>query len=206
MKRKELIALPALGVTDEIRGMAYKDVGRKKTEQYSWRNETYIIHNYYVYLRAAVMEGILKIETYKGEDIRQCSEEPEYIIFLSVKENKYITYLTKEQKWSSSKIENLRYRNYDYKKRYRDYCWISGEERETVRNYLGSESTEISEAVNRWQTTAKHQKEICEIDRVMDQVTESPADFGRWVEEEAFWKKRIFILQWGKKRSLLHGL
>lgn len=201
MKRKELIALPALGVTDEIRGMAYKDVGRKKVEQYSWRNETYIIHNYYVYLRAAVMEGILKIEVYKGEDVRQCNEEPEHIIFLSAEENKYITYLTKEQKWSSSKIENLRYRNYDYKKRYRDYCWISGEEREAVRNYLGSESTEIYKAVNRWQTTARHQKEICEIDRVMDQVTESPADFGRWVEEEAFWKKEYLFYSGAKSEA-----
>lgn len=201
MKRKELIALPALGVTDEIRGMAYKDVGREKTEQYSWRNETYIIHNYCVYLRADVMEGILKIEVYKGEDIRQCNEEPEHIIFLSAKESKYITYLTKEQKWSSSKIENLRYRNYDYKKRYRDYCWISGEEREAVRNYLGSESTEIYKAVNRWQTTAKHQKEICKIDRVMDQVTESPADFGRWVEEEAFWKKEYLFYNGAKREA-----
>lgn len=201
MKRKELIALPALGVTDEIRGMAYKDVGEEETEQYSWRNETYIIHNYCVYLRVAVMEGILKIEAYKGEDVRQCNEEPEYIIFLSAEENKYITFLTKEQKWSSSKIKNLRYRNYDYKKRYRDYCWISGEEREDVRNYLGSDSAEIYNAVDKWQTTARHRKEICEIDRVMDQVTESPADFGRWVEEEAFWKKEYLFYNGAKREA-----
>ena len=201
MKRKELIALPALGVTEEIRGMAYKDTGRKETEQYYWRNETYIMHKHCVYLRAAVMEGIMKIEVYKGEDIRQCSEEPECMIFLSAKENKYITYLAKEQKWSSSRIKNLRYRNYDYKKKYQDYCWISGEERETVRNYLGSESAEIYEAVNRWQTRAKHQKEICEICRVMDQVTESPADFGRWVEEEAFWKKEYLFYNGAKREA-----
>ncbi|MFQ9985535.1 MULTISPECIES: hypothetical protein [unclassified Blautia] len=37
----------------------------------------------------------------------------------------------------------------------------------------------ISGAINDWQTAAMHRKELQEIDYVMNQVTETPADFGQ---------------------------
>lgn len=188
MKRKELISCTMLGITDEIREMACNDAGKRMVEKYSWKTETYILHDHCIYMRAAVIDGILRLETYKGEAIRQGDEKPEYIVFLSKVENKYATYLTNEQKWSRSKIKNLKYMNYDYRKRYRNYCWITEKEQGVILNYLGSECEEPYEAVDQWQTTAMHRKEICEIDRVMDQITESPSDFGKWVEEEAFWQ------------------
>ena len=48
-------------------------------------------------------------------------------------------------------------------------------------------------AVGTWQTNAMHRKEIQQIDRVMDQITETPADFGQWVREEAFWKQQYIF-------------
>ena len=59
--------------------------------------------------------------------------------------------------------------------------WIEEKEKELVLKYLKSEEGDAREAINSWQGRAMHRKEIREIDRVMDQVTCSPADFGRWV-------------------------
>ena len=66
-----------------------------------------------------------------------------------------------------------------------------------ILKYLGFNEPEtkrsVSAIINDWQTTAMHRKEIQEIDHVMDQVTETPADFGQWVRDEAFWKKQYIF-------------
>ena len=72
--------------------------------------------------------------------------------------------------------------------------------------YLKSEEGDAREAINSWQGRAMHRKEIREIDRVMDQVTCSPADFGRWVQEEAFWERQyLFYDGKGEKHIVLRA-
>ena len=119
------------------------------------------------------------------------------MIFLSSKENKYTTYLPKEKKWSRAKIRNLPLGSYDYKKVYGQSFWITDEEEKMILKYLGFNEPEarrsVTWAINDWQTTVMHRKEIQEIDHVMDQVTETPADFGQWVRDEAFWKKQYIF-------------
>lgn len=193
MKRKDLLELDPLGVTDGIWELAYADRGEiRKTEQ-RWYGDHYTQYKIHSYLRAGVLNGILKIEIYRGEDLRNSNEEPAYILFLSAKEHKYATYLPKEGKWSSAKLQNLSMGAYDFTKRYENTFWISEKDQEIVMRYLDSKKYTVEGAVNEWQTTAMHRKEIQEIDRVMDRVSQSPADFGRWVQEEVFWRKQYFF-------------
>lgn len=204
MKNRELLEMDDLGVTDEIREIAYQDKGEKKTYSYCWGGTSNVYYKNYEYMRAGVQDEILKVEIYLGEDIRRCDEEPKAVIFLSKNENRYKTYLPKERKWSRAKIENLWLSGYSTN-RYLNSVWIKQEEKEAVIKYLDREGSDRTDSVyriiNNWQTTVMHRREINEIDRVMDQVTESPADFGRWVEEEAFWKKEYLFYNGAKREA-----
>ena len=192
MKRRELINLEKIGITDEIRVLAHKDRGEEKIRKY-WRgDEIFTEYRINKYMVARVTDGILKLEIYYGKDIRNNDEEPRGILFLHAKENKYDTYLLKEKKWSRAKLENLRMMEYSYKEEYRIPLWCSEEDADTIRRYL-DENGEAWRAINSWQTKAMHRKEIAEIDRVMCQITETPADFGRWVREEAFWGQQYLF-------------
>lgn len=196
MKRKELIALPPLGITEEIRELARKDNGKR-----SGTNERYIRYNHHTYMRSAVINGILKVEAYKRKSIRQGNEEPEYIIFLSKEENEYTTYLVSEKKWSSSKAGNLKYSDYAYTETYSDYCWISEDDQEMISRYLKSEYKDPYKAIDKWQTAVMHGKEINEIDKAMDQITETPADFREWAEEEVFWEKEYLFYDGANEKA-----
>lgn len=193
MKRKDLLSLPAMGVTDEIRKLANADTGVEDLEKYGYREEIVKRYERFGYLRAGVREKILMIEMYIGDTLRTGSEEPRFIVFLSGKENTYTTYDTRDRKWRSAKIKNLEDGRYQYGKHFDTGYWIEEKEKELVLKYLKSEEGDAREAINSWQGRAMHRKEIREIDRVMDQVTCSPADFGRWVQEEAFWERQYLF-------------
>lgn len=192
MKRRDLLDLEDIGITDEIRSLAYKDCGEEKIRKLSYSEEIYTAYKIHSYMTAKEVKGIMKLEIYRGEDIRKHDEEPEYILFLSAQENKYDTYMPREKKWSRAKLGNLRLRDSNYRDTYSRMLWISDEDEDAVRRYLNETGDAVS-AIGTWQTNAMHRKEIQEIDRVMDQVTETPADFGQWVREEAFWKRQYIF-------------
>lgn len=192
MKRRDLLELEDIGITDEIRDIAFEDCGEGRVQKWSYGEWIYTAYKIHSYMTAREIDGIMKLEIYRGEDIRKHDEEPEYIIFLSAKENKYDTYIPREKKWSRAKLGNLRLRDSNYRDTYSRMTWISDGDEDAVRRYL-NETGDVVSAVGTWQTNAMHRKEIQQIDRVMDQVTETPADFGRWVREEAFWKKQYIF-------------
>lgn len=203
MKRKKLMELRMIGVTDEIRDMAYGDRGEEIKEKNYWRSGNYVQFKVRYYMRAEVEEGTLKIEVYSGEGIRRCDEEPKYRIFASVKEEKYDTYLPKKNRWSSAKLRNLPEvygRNWD--RIYENWYWISERDDETVRKYLDIQNPngKIENVIEEWQTNAMHRKEIRKIDEVMCQIKESPTDFGQWVRQQAFWRQQYLFYN-AKKRE-----
>lgn len=192
MKRRDLLELEDIGITDEIRDIAFEDCGEERVQKWSYGEWIYTAYKIHSYMTAREIDGIMKLEIYRGEDIRKHDEEPEHIIFLSAKENKYDTYIPREKKWSRAKLGNLRLRDSNYRDTYSRMTWISDGDEDAVRRYL-NETGDVVSAVGTWQTNAMHRKEIQQIDRVMDQVTETPADFGQWVREEAFWKKQYIF-------------
>ena len=192
MKRRDLLELEDIGITDEIRNLAYGDRGEERMREYYYGVDIYTAYKIHSYMTAREMDGIMKLEIYRGEDIRKHDEEPEYIIFLSAKENKYDTYIPREKKWSRAKLGNLRLRGYNYRDTYSRTLWISDEDEDAVRRYINETGDAVS-AIGTWQTNAMHRKEIQQIDRVMNQITETPADFGQWVREEAFWNQQYIF-------------
>lgn len=203
MKRKKLLELRMIGLTDEIRDMARADQGKKKEPDLSWRSTSYLEFDVRNYLRAEVEDGTLKLEIYPGKDIRKCNEEPVYRIYLSAGEDRYITYLQRKRKWSQAKMRNLSGTEWDWDNIYKNRYWIAGPEEEVVRKYLGVQDRgrSIQDIIEEWQTNAMHRKEIKETDRVMGQITETPADFGQWVRREAFWGQQYLFYNAGKRAA-----
>lgn len=193
MRRKELLELDALGMTDEIYKIASKDQGKEETEQYSWGKREITVYNTYGYIRAGVQNGILKLEIYKGEEIRRCNVEPACMIYMHREERRYETWIPQTNKWSRAKCKNLPCWGYELGNRYRERFWISEEERQTVLGYLNLQQKFVFDAVEEWQTSTMHRKELDAIDKIMDQVTETPADFRRWAEKEVFWEKEYLF-------------
>lgn len=202
MKRKKLLELRMIGLTDEIRDMARADQGKKKEPDLSWRSTSYLEFDVRNYLRAEVEDGTLKLEIYPGKDIRKCNEEPVCRIYLSAGEDRYITYLQRKGEWSQAKMRNLPGAEWDWDNIYKNRYWIAGPEEEVVRKYLGVQDRgrSIQDIIEEWQTNAMHRKEIKEIDRVMGQITETPADFGLWVRREAFWGQQYLFYD-ARKRT-----
>lgn len=202
MKRKKLLELRMIGLTDEIRDMARADQGKKKEPDLSWRSTSYLEFDVRNYLRAEVEDGTLKLEIYPGKDIRKCNEEPVCRIYLSAGEDRYITYLQRKGEWSQAKMRNLPGAEWDWDNIYKNRYWIAGPEEEVVRKYLGVQDRRrsIQDIIEEWQTNAMHRKEIKEIDRVMGQITETPADFGLWVRREAFWGQQYLFYD-ARKRT-----
>lgn len=192
MKRRDLLELENIGITDEIRDLAFEDRGEEKMREVCYSKEIYTAYKIHSYMTAREIDGIMKLEIYRGEGIRKHDEEPEYIIFLSAQENKYDTYMPRKKKWSRAKLGNLRLRDSNYRDTYSRMIWISDEDEDAVRRYL-NETGDAVNTIGTWQTNAMHRKEIQQIDRVMDQVTETPVGFGQWVREEAFWKQQYIF-------------
>ena len=192
MKRRDLLELEGIGITDEIRDLAFEDRGEEKMRELCYSKEIYTAYKIHSYMTAREIDGIMKLEIYRGEGIRKHDEEPEYIIFLSAQENKYDTYMPREKKWSRAKLGNLRLRDSNYRDTYSRMIWISDEDEDAVRRYLNETGDAVS-AIGTWQTNAMHRKEIQQIDRVMNQITETPVGFGQWVREEAFWKQQYIF-------------
>ena len=133
MKRRDLLELEDIGITDEIRNLAYGDHGEERMWEYYYGVDIYTAYKIHSYMTAKEMDGIMKLEIYRGEDIRKHDEEQEYIIFLSAKESKYDTYIPKERKWSRAKLGNLRMRDSNYRDTYSRMIWISDEDEAAVR-------------------------------------------------------------------------
>lgn len=193
MRRKRLLELGMIEITEKIREMAYEDNGEKKTEKTLWGEKTYIKYNNCGYLRAAVEDGILKLELYRREDIRMIDEEPVYRIFLSNTENAYATFHTKERKWRKAKIANLEINNYRPGTYYKNRIWISNEDSEVIKTYLGIQGANVFGIINDWQGATMHRKEIQKIDCIMCQITETPADLKEWITKDAFWNEQYLF-------------
>ena len=99
-------------------------------------------------------------------------------------------------------MRNLPGAEWDWDNIYKNRYWIAGPEEEVVRKYLGVQDRgrSIQDIIEEWQTNAMHRKEIKEIDRVMGQITETPADFGLWVRREAFWGQQYLFYD-ARKRT-----
>ena len=202
MKKKQLMAMPALHASDEMLRLAKADKGRKK-RLYSWTDTKYTVFERDLYTRAVEENGILKVAIFQRDDLKAGKREPHIEVYISRKEERYLTWVTGQERWSEASVEyhiNGYYRSLN--------CWEEEGTRELVNSFLGTYDMTAFYAVSAYQTSMKlsrlrgrHQKEKARIDEAMKQVPEMPKDWPDWVYHSAYSRAMYMMYRYRDKEN-----
>ena len=209
MIKKQLLTMKPLFATDEMKEMVRLDVGKEYTRRYSYTDyvEKYMLYERYLYFKAIVQNEILKIACFTRKDIARRCYEPEYEIYISKSEEKWLTYSTKDRRWLTAKIDNLQF-DLDKGWTHGNYPWQSEGTRKIVNDYLGTENLTVKMAVLTFQNEVKREeakkktRSVTErIDRIMENVPDLPKDFDDWVVKSAFSKEKCLFYHYGTDKG-----
>lgn len=103
MKKKDLLSLPKLTVTEKMRQMVAEDHMERKRVLYG-TIEKYKTYQYY---RAVIADEVLKLAIFERKHIAAGNDIPEFELYIAKDEKKYLTYEPATGKWYTAKIDNL---------------------------------------------------------------------------------------------------
>ena len=195
MRKKELLALPLMKVTEEMRQAA------GETSVYSyWRSPNIVGPKYQKYYRAKKTGGVLEIAIFTWGRIQAGEDEPAYRIFLH--DGKYDTWATEPEKWRTANIEHLWdfFERSDAERAAWGTYWFKEEDRKLIVDFTGSEKQDIQSAVLEWQQYKKHRGETEIIDAAMSLIPELPKDFERWAMTDVV--PQYMYYEYGKRIGL----
>lgn len=195
MQKKELLKLPVMKVTEEMRKAA------EETRTYSyWRTPNIVGPKYQKYYRAKKTGGVLEIAIFTWGRIVSGENEPTYRVFLH--DGKYDTWETEAEKWRTANIEHLwdfREKSEKEKAAYGTY-WYKEHDRKLIVDFTGSEKQDINSAVLEWQQYEKHRGETEVIDAAMSLIPDIPKDFEKWAFTDAV--PQYMYYEYGKRIGL----
>lgn len=195
MQKKELLKLPVMKVTEEMRKAA------EETRTYSyWRTPNIVGPKYQKYYRAKKTGGVLEIAIFTWGRIVSGENEPTYRVFLH--DGKYDTWETETEKWRTANIEHLwdfREKSEEEKAAYGTY-WYKEHDRKLIVDFTGSEKQDINSAVLEWQQYEKHRGETEVIDAAMSLIPDIPKDFEKWAFTDAV--PQYMYYEYGKRIGL----
>ena len=195
MRKKDLLALPLMKVTEEMHRAA------EETRVYNyWRSPSIVGPKYQKYYRAKKTDGVLEIAIFTWGRIQAGEEEPAYRIFLH--DGKYDTWETEAEKWRTANIEHLWdfYEKTDAERAAYGTYWYREVDRKLIVKFTGSEKQDIQSAVLEWQQYKKHRGETEVIDAAMSLVPDIPKDFEKWALTDAL--PQYMYYEYGKRIGL----
>lgn len=209
MNKKELLKLPKLYATLKMKAMVDEDKPKEKWIHPTFsQSYTVTIYDHYQYYRATTSQGILKLAIFERKYIAAGEKEPEFEIYISKEEEKYLTYEPRTGKWKTAKIDNLDYNRDTGYYHGNNKPWYSGDTKRIVNEYLETGMLEVKDAVLKYQngileerTRKKNRSELEAIDAVMNAVPELPKDFDNWVMKSAFSREQYIFYHYGKKNG-----
>ena len=208
MKKKDLLAMPELLATDEMIRLARRDRGRKK-KLYSWGSERKVYRE--LYIRVFIRDGILKAALFCRKDMKEGEVRPRYEVYVSAGEEKYLTYLPREAKWSGGQIDNqtIPHDGYSWERYFDSFTmelWEEEGARRQVNDYFGWNDVDVFQAIKSYQRIilikkpkSRHQKEKARIDLAMGQVPPLPKDWEDWVYKSAYSKSQYMLYHYRDK-------
>lgn len=209
MKKRELMELPALPVTEEMIRLAKSDRGRT-AQIFSWCGQHGKVKRFReIYIRTLVAGDILKTTVFTREDLIRNITLPRYEVYISLKEGRDITFLPQKGKWSDSRLDNLPIEG-------TCICfsgtrmeeWDEPGSVEEVNKFLSFRKEAVYDAVVQHQSKlrtmrlrGRHQKEKAQIDQVMEQVPGLPKDWDLWVYRSAHIDDMYLLYHYGDKEN-----
>ena len=180
MRKKDLLALPLMKVTEEMRRAA------GETQKYErWRMTDIVGPKYQKYFRARKTGNVLEIAVFEWGRIQAGDDEPIFRIFLH--DGKYNTWDAYKQKWRTASIEHLYDSEYQTRAERAAHgtYWYKERDRQLIVKFTKSKHQDIPSAVLEWQQYEKNRGETEIIDAAMSLVPETPKSFAKWVETDA---------------------
>ena len=190
MKKEELKKLRRLNATKSMMQKAGEDYPYTERNLYGAHTR----YKYGIYLRCQYMKGYLKIACFLVDKMRRGKKEPDYEIFIDIKNDEFITWNCVEHKWSNAKIDNLEWPQ---------YTWYSGHYINTsgyknIKQLLGTSTggykgiLEYQQNIRAEELKRMHRRETAPWDLDMEPIKDVPKDWVKWVDKTAIRQNYIF--------------
>lgn len=198
MRKKVLMEMPELKVTDEIRKLVEMDIPTVKKEG---RRQTRGYYKFSHYIVGYLQNGILKISVFLAVHLRFGGNKPIYEIFFDRENEQFMTYDFLEQRWSNAMIENLRETFLD------ESVHIDSESEPEIRRYF-QEEKDLVYAMDKFQkhvrenSLMRRDKKVTDVWKsIMEQIPSLPKDWERWVDKVGITQNFIFYHYSRKKEQ-----
>lgn len=180
MKKKRLLETPFLELTEQMRAHA---LSNRRVKESSTKFET--IYDVYSYFRAAVENGILRIDIYLTDWIRDGKTDPVYRMFFDRTEEDFVTYDMENRKWKNARIYNLEKLGIFWDTE----VYLEQEDRRVIMDYLGLSSVRWIEEwqgqIREKQRQEAYKRKTDRWEAVMKKVPDLPKDWKRWLAKDA---------------------
>ena len=195
MKKKELLGLKVLKATSKMMRMAERDQPVRKAEDYWGGKHFYVTYQHGLYMRCAVVGGLLKVAFFLTEHMRAGGRMPAYELYVDREAGEFLTYDRTTDKWLTAKLDMVPWPDsvcFSEKK------WISEQGNRLVKEYLGVEHggykglLEYQLKVRADELKRRHKRETDPWDLDLEQTPGLPKDWVRWVEKVGIMENYIF--------------
>lgn len=180
MIKKELKKMRMLLATPKMMRMAAKDTPHIEKR---W-GENIAVYKQSVYMRSIVADDILKVAFYLTEHMRSGGRNPVYELFISRKEQTFLTYDCRQNKWRTARLSLLDGIDcYPYT----GEKWIGKADTKTINDYLGVQGEAYNgilayqHQIRNDELKKRHRKETDPWDADLEQTASLPKDWKRWV-------------------------
>ena len=192
MKKACLLKMKDLPADEEMIRLAKKEKKEKPSHVFYRIPAQY---EYGEFIKARVIEGILKVSVYFTEYLKFHGTEPVYNIFIDKEEEDFITYDFLYQKWSRAKIDRLEWPQYTFSRK--TFC--TDETLECIQNYLGKYDDDPYDVVRTYQEELREKQLLRKHKTIMDkweermkQIPPLPKDWEQWLYKVGITHHYIF--------------
>lgn len=193
MKKAELLKLPQLKATPSMMKAAEKDVLKSRhSGTYHGSGNGYETG---MYIRCIVSRGILKVAFFLTEHMKSGGKLPAYELYISKKENRFITYDCFQKKWRNAKLDMICWPRY---LTYSQWEYISEKDYSLIKRYLETKQggypglIEFQLRVRADELKRKHRRQTDPWDLELAQTPELPGDWEKWAYKEGITDRYIF--------------
>lgn len=197
--KKELLAMRSLPPTKKMIELAGQDVPVLKKCYYQ-SQKYYNEYKTPLYLRAQILQGILKISIHTAERIRQGIYTPIYNLFIDFKNDQFITYDCLSQKWTDAMLFHL---DFPIGITVEDYvvcskCYINREAANSLKRHLGIKKADIQsiikyqKGIRKLQLEERERKIFAPWDKELSQTPKLPKDWDSWLRRTGITDHYIF--------------
>ena len=191
MKKKELLKIKPLKATKTIMELAMN-----KPYHIETIDNQPVKYKYAIYMRCHIQEGILKVAIYFTDHLRSGGRDPVYELFIDKKNEKFITYDRRYNKWLNSKLDLLPFSVYVSCPQ--KNIWINESDCNMIQKYLGGETggfnglLQYQQHIRYKERIMRHRKETDKWDADLVQIPKLPKDWNRWVDKVGIRDNYIF--------------